>query len=157
MFLGCGGGCEWTADGQLYNCSEDGPYEPWYPEGSDPQFHIDNKAFETEYYQKHTWHNWQELCGYSPITKVPDNVTDDWLAVCIELCQSYLEAYSWTPKIGLEIDYVDVSMDENGKVHSTRQRKMMPRTQYEKLNLDKPRMTEILNRLLDIAADRAIL
>lgn len=34
--------------------------------------------------------HWNIPCDYSPIVNVPDDVTPDWLAVCIEACEGFL-------------------------------------------------------------------
>jgi len=159
LLFSFGDASSWNAKGQLENCSSEEPREPWYPEGSDPQFHIDNKAFEREYYAKHTWHNWYDAFRVSVfhIGQVPDHVSDDWLAVCIEVCQCYLETHEWTPKIAISFDYSGVSFNKDGTQTGKMQRVMEPWLEYAALKLDKPAVTIILKRLLDMAAERGIL
>ena len=139
-----GGGSEWnTETGQLDNCSSEEPREKWYPPGRTPEeakeFHDGNDAFEREYYKTHTWHNWFDAfdVNHFHIGKVPDNVTNDWLAVCIEACEAYLDTPTWLPKICIGFDYSTGEM----------RRVMEPWRSNPSLKLDKPAVTAILKRL----------
>jgi len=83
-----GNATEWV-NGRLEY--DDTTRERWFPEGSDPEYHLALEQCEKDFYANggvYAW--WYPLSDYSRIACVPDNVTPDWLAVCIEACEAYL-------------------------------------------------------------------
>ena len=140
------GGSEWNQEtGQLDNCSSEEPREKWYPPGRSLEeakaFHDGNDAFEKEYYAVHTWRNWFDGFNVTHfhIGQVPDNVTDDWRAVCIEACEAYLAVPEGVCKMGLGFDYSSGEM----------RRVMEPWRSDPILKQDKPAIRTILERLVD--------
>jgi hypothetical protein len=154
------GGAEWNTNGQLDNCSSEVPPEKWYPPGDSPEeakeFHDGNDAFERAYYAENTWHNWFDAFDvmHFHIGAVPDNVSDDWLAVCIEACEAYLAVPKWMPKIAIGFDYSGVTYTDDGEQVGEMQRIMEPWRSDPELKLDKPAVTKILEKLLAIRAER---
>jgi hypothetical protein len=154
-----GNGREWI-EGELRDTMADLEFP--LMEREREEFHKENTAFEQEYYKTYTWHNWPDYWKPSSlhIGQVPDDVTDDWLRVCVEACQAYLVTPNDTVKLCVSFDYSGVKWDEEtGEQLNPMRRRMDPWHSQPKWEggRHKHEVAKILERLFVIAWGRGIL